>query len=123
LTRATGDGITLAGGRPAPEEPTMKKKKRKRIAVEAMADMTRYEVSFTNRVANILLNRHRMCLDCAIKMSVAFVKGQRPEHEHNPVTAKLCSNVCARPMCEFYEETLGVRGERVSVDDLPPRAQ
>jgi len=60
-----------------------------------MADMTRREVRITNRVANALVNRHHMCLDCAIKVAVAFAKShQRPEHEHRPVTTNLCSSVC-----------------------------
>jgi hypothetical protein len=94
-----------------------------RIEVEAMSDMTRREVRITNGVANTLIEQHHMCLDCAIKMAVALVQSQRPEHEHVPVTTRFCSEVCANALREFFEKTLGVKGELVSLDDLPPTGQ
>jgi hypothetical protein len=95
----------------------------KRIEVAAMADMTRREARITNLLANDLVERHHMCVDGAIEAAVAMVKSDRPEHEHKPVTTRFCSNACAQAMCEFYEETVGVRGELVSADDLPPPMQ
>ena len=97
--------------------------KRKAIEVEAMADMTRREVRLTNAVANILISRHAMCIDCAIKMAVAFTRGQRSKHFRS--RSSLCSDACFQAMREFFEETLGSKGERVSVpvDDLIPTLQ
>jgi hypothetical protein len=99
----------------------MTKRKQIEIEVEAMADMTRREVRITNGVMNTLVDRHHMCVDCAVEAAVGIVKSQRPDHV--PHVAKLCSNACGRALCEFYEETVGVKGELVSEDDLPTTAQ
>jgi hypothetical protein len=92
-------------------------RKHRYIEVVAMTGMNRKQVRMTNNVAHILTGKHAMCLDCAIKMSVAFVWGQdRPES--NPVHAgPLCSSACGGALVEFFEETLGIKGEEVTDPD------
>jgi hypothetical protein len=89
----------------------------KTIHVEAMRGMTRKQARMTNNVAHILTGKHGMCLHCAIKMSVAFVWGQdRPAS--NPVhVGPLCSSACGGALEEFFEETLGSKGEEVTDPD------
>ena len=93
--------------------------RKQHIEVEAMTGMTRKQARMTNNVAHILTGKHGMCLDCAIKFSVAFVWGQdRPDN--NPThTGSLCSEACSGAVCEFFEETLGCKPEPVSPDELP----
>jgi ribosomal protein S26 len=71
--------------------------KPKSIGVKAMADMTRREVHFTNSVANTLIDKHHMCIDCAIKFGVAFIKSQRSKHSHIR-TSGPCSDSCAEAL-------------------------
>jgi hypothetical protein len=96
--------------------------RKKSIEVEAMADMTRREVRLTNAVANIMINKHHMCIDCAIEMAVAFIKSQRSKHSHIR-TSGPCSDACTEALREFFKETLGSEEQRVSIDDLPPTVQ
>jgi hypothetical protein len=92
---------------------------RKHIEVEAMRGMTRKQARLTNGVANTLVSKHGMCLDCAIKFAVAFVWGQE-RSESNPVHAEPpCSSACSGALVEFFEETLGCKPEPVSPDELP----
>jgi ribosomal protein S26 len=94
------------------------------IEVEAMAGMTRREARITNFVMNTLVERHHLCVDCAIGAAVMIAKIGRPKkNKHKPLTTRLCSDTCAEAWCEFCEETVGVKGELVSEDDLPPTAQ
>ena len=88
------------------------------IEVEAMTAMNRKQVRLTNAVANCLVSKHAMCLDCAIKFSVAYVWGQ-DRQAHNPTSAKFCSEACGKALVEFFEETLGSKPEPVSPDELP----
>jgi hypothetical protein len=84
------------------------------IEVEGMTGMHSKQVRMTNNIAHILTGKHGMCLDCAIKMSVAFVWGQE-RSESNPVHAgPLCSSACGDALVEFFEETLGSKGEEVT---------
>jgi hypothetical protein len=81
--------------------------------------MNRKQVRMTNNVAHILTGKHAMCLDCAIKFAVAFVWGQE-RSESNPVHAgSPCSEACDGALVEFFEETLGCKGEEASPDELP----
>jgi hypothetical protein len=92
---------------------------KKHIEVEAMSGMTRKQVRMTNGLANMLIGKHGMCLDCAIKFAVALVWGQ-DRADNNPAHAgPLCSSACGGALVEFFEETLGVKGEPVSADELP----
>jgi hypothetical protein len=84
---------------------------RRVIEVEAMAGMTRKQVRMTNGVANTLVRKHGMCLDCAIKFSVAFVWGQSGKPTR---TGPLCSSACSGALVEFFEETLGSKAEEVT---------
>jgi ribosomal protein S26 len=93
------------------------KLKKKYVEVAAMADMSRRERRITNNLANALVARHHMCLDCAIKNAVALVKSQRPEHEHTPIAGGLCSDACGEALREFFE-SMGVKGEPVDEDEL-----
>jgi ribosomal protein S26 len=83
------------------------RKKLKRIEVAAMADMTRREARVTNRLMNDLVERHHMCVDCAINMAVMFVKSRRPV-QHVPLIpflrTRLCSDACCEAFREFCEE-------------------
>jgi hypothetical protein len=88
------------------------------IEVEAMSGMNRKQVKLTNGIANILVNKHHMCLDCAIQFSVAWVWGQ-DRTERNPTSATFCSQACGGAVQDFFEETLGIKGEPVSPDELP----
>ena len=90
---------------------------RRIIKVAGMTGMNRKQVKLTNGVANCLVRKHGMCLDCAIKFSVGFVWGQdRPEH--NPMQiGPLCSAACSDSLVEFFEETLGSKGEEVTDPD------
>ena len=89
----------------------------KTIHVEAMRGMSRKQARLTNNVAHILTRKHGMCLDCAIKMAVAFVWGQ-DRADNNPVHAgPLCSSACGGALVEFFEETLGCQGEEVTDPD------
>jgi hypothetical protein len=64
-----------------------------------MAGMTRKQVRMTNGVANTLVNKHGMCLDCAIKFAERFVCRERPEHDAGFV--EFCCEACAGAMMEF----------------------
>jgi hypothetical protein len=86
----------------------------RRIEVEAMTGMNRKQVRLTNGVANCLVRKHAMCLDCAIKFSVAFVWGQSGKQMG---TGPLCSVACSGALVEFFEETLGSKGEEVTDPD------
>ena len=88
------------------------------IGVEAMHGMNRKQVRLTNAVANCLVSKHAMCLDCAIKFSVAWVWGQKRKPT-NPTSVKFCSATCGNAVCEFFEETLGSKPEPCSPDELP----
>jgi hypothetical protein len=89
---------------------------RKHIEVEAKTGMNRKQVRLTNAVANTLVRKHAMCLDCAIKLAVAFVWGQSGK----PTQFEPCSAVCGHAVLEFCEETFG-KPEPVSPDELPWR--
>jgi hypothetical protein len=82
--------------------------------------MNRKQVRMTNNVAHILTGKHAMCLDCAIKFAVAFVWGQSGKPTS---TGPLCSSACSGALVEFFEETLGSKGEEVSPDELPPEVR
>jgi hypothetical protein len=99
----------------------MKRSAKKRTViereVEAMAGMNRRQIRIVNGVANTLVNRHHMCLDCAIAAAVAFTIGlDRPTH--HPTTSRFCSQACADAMHEFMTDTLDCKGE--IVDWSPP---
>jgi hypothetical protein len=51
--------------------------KTKHTEVEAMAGMTRKQVRITNGVANTLINKHHMCVDCAIDAAAPQTDQQR----------------------------------------------
>jgi hypothetical protein len=94
----------------------------KTIHVEAMRGMNRKQAKLTNGVANCLIRKHGMCLDCAIKFAVAFVWGQERSESNPTSTGPLCSAACSGALEEFFEETLGCKPEPVSEDELPWRA-
>jgi hypothetical protein len=100
---------------------TMKKPKRIPITVAAMADMTRREARVTNRLMNDLVERHHMCVDCAINIAVMFVKWRRPV-QHVPLIpflrTRLCSDACIGALREFCENM-----KWVPVDGPPPPMQ
>jgi hypothetical protein len=75
-----------------------------KIEGAALADMDRIEVRVANVTANRLVNRHHMCVACAIRIAPAYVKSRRPEHVNNPGTVTLCSRVCAEALREFFNE-------------------
>jgi hypothetical protein len=86
----------------------------RRIEVAGMVGMNRKQVRMTNNVAHILTRKHAMCLDCAIKFAVAFVWGQSGK----PMgTGPFCSEACSGALVEFFEETLGSKGEEVTDPD------
>jgi hypothetical protein len=82
------------------------------IEVGAMAGMTRKQVRITNEVANTLINKHHMCLDCAISAAAAFVWGKL-----RPSRCKLCSEDCNDAMIEFLTGQRTMM--RVNPEELP----
>jgi hypothetical protein len=78
--------------------------------------MTRKQAKLTNSIANCLIRKHHMCLDCAISNAVAFVLGQ----DHKPMRGALCSEACGDALVEFLEQTLGCEGEPVGPDEWHP---
>src|SRR5262249_43410522 len=84
---------------------------RKTIYVEGMQGMNRKQARLTNGVANCLIRKHGMCLDCAVKFAVAYTWGTSGK----PMgTGPLCSSACSGALVEFFEETLGSKGEEVT---------
>jgi len=89
----------------------MRKHKRRTIGVAGMAGMNREQCRLTNAVAHCLTGKHGMCLDCAIKFAVAYTWGTSGK----PTDAgPMCSSACSSALVEFFEETLGSKGEEVT---------
>jgi hypothetical protein len=103
------------------ESRPMKTKKPKRI--EAMAGMTRREARVTNGLANTFVDRHHMCVACAIDLAVMFVKSRRPV-QHVPLfpflRMRFCSDACFKAFHEYCEE---MDVKVVPVDGQPPPMQ
>ena len=89
----------------------MRKHKRRHIEVAGMVGMNREQCQLTNGVANCLVRKHHMCLDCAIKFAVAYTWGTSGKPTS---TGPLCSAACSGALVEFFEETLGSKGEKVT---------
>jgi hypothetical protein len=88
--------------------------RKREIEVAGMVGMNRKQVRLTNGVANCLVRKHHMCLDCAIKFAVAYAWGTSGKPTR---TGPLCSEACSGALVEFFEETLGSKGEEVTDPD------
>lgn len=88
--------------------------KRRVIGVAGMTGMNRAQCQLTNAVAHCLTGKHHMCLDCAIKFAVAYTWGTSGKPTR---TGPMCSAACSGALVEFFEETLGSKGEEVTDPD------